>query len=248
MDQGTCRLCCLVRPLANSHILPEWGYGDIYDPRGHRGYALSADPGVRLGYVRKGIREPLLCLVCEGKLSRYEHYARHLLTDPTRLVVPPVGQHVPDQAEYRRFKLFQLSILWRAHVATDRLFRTVDLGPHAERLRQMLYAEQPGAPTEYPCVLGAMYLGADRCRDLILGVIQYHHGGHHRYVFTYAGFIWTFLVSNHAGRHPLAGAALQADGTFITFAFDMLRSEGFKRFSAELVAANRQKLDRMYPP
>src|SRR5207237_9257310 len=58
MNEGTCALCLRHQPLARSHILPEWGYGDIYDPRHHRGHALSAGPGARVGHVKKGIREP----------------------------------------------------------------------------------------------------------------------------------------------------------------------------------------------
>src|SRR5262249_23309420 len=119
---------------------------------------------------------------------------------------------------------------------------------HAEQLRKMLDTDDPGRPDEYPCVVAAMYLGTDHHRDVILGVIQHRRSAHHEYVFTYAGFIWTFIVSSHAGRHPMTGAALQCDGSFEMFAFDLLKSEGFKRFATELVDANRDKMDRLYPP
>src|SRR5439155_233013 len=58
--------------------------------------------------------------------------------------------------DYRRFKLFHLSIAWRTGVAAGDDYAPIDLGDHQEPLRQMLLAGDPGRPTDYPvfaCVL-----------------------------------------------------------------------------------------------
>ena len=50
-------------------------------------------------------------------------------------------------------KLFLMSLLWRAGVAKGDFFRCVKLGPHQERLREMLHAEDPSEPDEYGCLI-----------------------------------------------------------------------------------------------
>src|SRR5262245_27899960 len=125
-----CRLCRQLSVLQNSHVLPEWGYGPLYDNK-HRMIALRAG-GYRAAsadYMQKGIRERLFCKRCETRLSRYEKYARDLLIGRKGLVLPPSRGQVVNRADYKPFKLFQLSLLWRAHVSKHQLFAAVDLGP-----------------------------------------------------------------------------------------------------------------------
>ena len=87
----------------------------------------------------------MLCQSCETKLSKWETYARGLLTGGTLLQYRREGTITwVEGIDYSRFKLFQLSILWRAGVTTREFFSKVTLGPHAERLREMLLAEDPG--------------------------------------------------------------------------------------------------------
>ena len=94
-----------------------------------------------------------LCKECEGKFSRYETYASNNLLNLT-LPLPKSEAdllntvHVGD---YVKLKLFLLSLLWRVGIARHDFFSCVDLGPHADRLREMLHAEDPGEPDEYGC-------------------------------------------------------------------------------------------------
>jgi hypothetical protein len=60
-------------------------------------------------------------------------------------------------ADYKKMKLFQLSILWRAAEATGEFFSAVILPTHhRERLRQMLLTENPGADHEYFCTMARL--------------------------------------------------------------------------------------------
>ena len=59
-----CALCGSdLRPLRNSHIIPEFMYKAIYDDK-HRHYLLSSLSGDADSGIQKGFREPLLCEVC----------------------------------------------------------------------------------------------------------------------------------------------------------------------------------------
>src|SRR6267154_734119 len=89
------------------------------------------------GYWEKvsGIKEYLLCAACEARFSRYENYFRDFFygNSPPPLKKLSVGMPFdlsafidldPDilgaklvKVDYAQFKLFVLSLLWRASVA-----------------------------------------------------------------------------------------------------------------------------------
>ena len=148
-----CKLCLQQKQLCNSHIIPEFFYKPLYDHL-HRFVALAEDPAQNNRFHQKGIQEKSLCVDCEALLCKYEKYAKEVLYD---------GLHArhDDQPEafvfqnlnYDQFKLFELSILWRAGISSLPDFDEVTLGPHAERIRSMLLNEKPGESYQYGCAM-----------------------------------------------------------------------------------------------
>ena len=53
------------------------------------------------------------------------------------------------KVEYEPFKLFHLSVLFRASVSTLPTFADVSLGPHEERLRNLLLARRAGPEDQF---------------------------------------------------------------------------------------------------
>jgi len=101
-----CALCRREEPLQNSHIIPEFVYKHHYDEK-HR--ALLFDrPDAPSKILQKGVREPLLCKQCEGRVQRFEDYfARYWYQDhplPNVVTTPTITLTGID---YRRFKLFK---------------------------------------------------------------------------------------------------------------------------------------------
>src|SRR5205807_8245068 len=134
-----------------SHIIPEFLHKDTYG-EGHAALSVRADlPYVRR--LRKGLRERLLCDGCEGVIKRYEDYFARTWYGQGVLpqFAPEHGEAVvTDGLDYAAFKLFHLSILWRASVATREEFRDVKLGPqHEDAIRRMLLAGDPGPADRY---------------------------------------------------------------------------------------------------
>ena len=81
---------------------------------------------------RKGLRERLLCDECEGRLSRYETYFAGVWYGESGLpaVIPEEATAVAkSDLDSVLFKLFHLSILWRASVATINDFAGVKFRP-----------------------------------------------------------------------------------------------------------------------
>src|SRR3546814_3673721 len=93
----------------------------MYDEK-HRYNVLSLAPERRVRIEQKGVREQLLCRDCEQKFSKLERYASLVLQggapgmDGQRngSIVSVTG------IDYAQFKLFLLSLLWRAGVAKGR--------------------------------------------------------------------------------------------------------------------------------
>lgn len=208
---------------------------------------VGGDQPASADYMQKGIRERPLCKTCETRLSRYGKYARDLLMTPERLVLPPPRGQVVNQADYKPFKLFQLSLLWRAHLSKHQLFVEVDLGPrHAERVRTMLDTENPGAAADYPCFLSVLYFGGEQHAGMML---QAHSGrteGQRTYRLIFAGFHWMFVVSSHARYHRMASTlALQPNGQFHLHGFEGRDAEGLLAHVRSLMSLNPRNVERL---
>ena len=115
-----CVLCRQEAPLLKSHIVPEFLYRPHYDEN-HR--ALLFDKrDAPYTMVQKGIRERLLCAECEARLQVFEDYlARFWFKQRPLPAVIASSEVVLTGIDYAQFKLFLLSIVWRASVAGPHL-------------------------------------------------------------------------------------------------------------------------------
>lgn len=148
-----CYLCLKDKELRNSHVIPEFVYKELYGSK-HKFHVLSTLKNRPRPMEQKGIREKLLCNECEGKLLLWEKYAREILLGGAGVTVQRDGELlILSGLDYDKFKLFQLSILWRASVSTHPMFSKVNLGPHEERIRKFVDSKNPGRYTDYPCVI-----------------------------------------------------------------------------------------------
>jgi hypothetical protein len=93
----------------------------------------------------------LLCDTCEQRIGRLERsfsqawYHRGLIPK----TAPPDFLDVHG-LDYSQFKLFHLSLLWRAGVASTRPFGQVRLGPYEEPLRRSILDVNVPPAHEYP--------------------------------------------------------------------------------------------------
>src|SRR5262245_20501849 len=137
-NEGQCRLCLTEGSLCDSHIYSKFLYNALYDEK-HRVYGVRPFLDSENAVLQQGLREHMLCATCEQHLSRYEGYAAKVLRNLPELGSKPPGAVVRVLGiDYTKFKLFQLSLLWRAGVTRQMSFREVNLGPHEERLRRMV--------------------------------------------------------------------------------------------------------------
>lgn len=190
---GICHLCGHQASLSNSHAFPEFFYEGTYDEE-HRFISVTSHPLHRPRPMQKGLREHLLCAVCEAKLSKHETYAASLLREVDQKPETPSGRVVIEAPNLESLRLFGLSLLWRAHIARGYMFRDVKLGPHALRIREMLMHEDPQDPHVYPFTF-AKIVGLDTHGQMIIAPRKTRYNGHVVYHFMARGFEWVFMVA-----------------------------------------------------
>lgn len=108
----------------------------------------------------------LLCNDCDNKFlgDYYENYASRAIYGG---VLPaeecPTFESFRNQhgmefikcskLNYHKFKLFLLSILWRASISKRPFFNEINLKEHEEMIRQMLLSKNAGEVSRYPIVV-----------------------------------------------------------------------------------------------
>lgn len=207
-----CKLCLQEKELVNSHIIPEFLYKTLYDEK-HKFHEISTGENVKNRQHQKGIREKLLCKECEQHFSKNERYASLILNGGYELLAvpePPVVHF--KNIEYTKFKLFALSILWRAAVASHQAFRRVQLGRHENLLRELLLSELPGPQAQYPFVLMPLMHEGDVVESLIVPPEKTKVGDQHAYVFVFGGMTWVYIISSHPPPRSVVDASISESG------------------------------------
>lgn len=197
---AVCALCKTNGELRNSHIIPEFFYKLVYDPSPRRFRVVSAIASEPERYVQKGLRERLLCSVCEQKIGRLENYAKKTFVDGKGLQITQQNAAVVlSNLDYKLFKLFLLSLLWRMSVSKLDFFREVRLGLYEEKIRLALVNDDPLLPLQYACQMIVVLVGGKTCTDWIVEPTVARVGGRHVYSLVITGILFNFYV----GRQPL---------------------------------------------
>ena len=89
--------------------------------------------------VQQGLWERLFCSDCEQFFNGLDHPFFRFWTSPGRFpaVVSQPFLRVRG-VDYENTRKFLLSVLWRAHVASSEALSAVELGPHADWIRNVL--------------------------------------------------------------------------------------------------------------
>jgi hypothetical protein len=209
-----CRLCKTDKQLRNSHIVPEFLHDDLYNEK----HQLSGINGVgtqNRQILQKGIREPLLCEDCEQHIN--EHYEKPFREQwlqksplPTVLAVHHIHW---GNFDYSSFKLFHLSVIFRASVSSLATYQAVSLGPHEERIRNMILSRNPGLPWQYPMFGRVVVQPETRSPFLMVSAPELlSFKGHRCYGMMYGGVYWCFCISSHRNL-DLERIGLQPNGS-----------------------------------
>lgn len=138
-----------------AHIIPECFFRSTKEKdQGAR--LLSIKKGVHPKRAPKGVYdEGILCADCEKRFSLCDDYGQKvLLTEELRRTPlydngrKKIG-YLIHGIDYSLFKLFFLSVLWRAAVSSHQFFGNINLGPHFKILDNLVRSSSPGSPDDF---------------------------------------------------------------------------------------------------
>lgn len=201
-----CKLCLQDKPLLKkSHITSNFLYKELRDENNSfRRVDLQKVTGKK---IQTGFFEPnILCKDCDNvRLGDLEGYASKILYGGAK-GMNLRHERTPDGAEwmlcdgvdYKKFKLFLLSLIWRFSISKDEFYRFVNLGEHEEIIRQMILKYDAGSVLDYPCTIMAYKHHKDLPSQIISQPTQHRgSGGGICYSMIMNGFIYTFYISKN---------------------------------------------------
>ncbi len=237
-----CKLCRQEKKLLNSHIIPEFFYKYTYSSSHKISVVSTGKISKEFLNLQKGLKERLLCADCEQLLSPWEKYVREAIFGGTPLKGMSDNRLIKIEGlDYRTFKLFGLSLIWRASVSTNRFFENIDLGSHEEVIRKKLLQNEPGEENEYAIVLSAVKLENAPIKDLVMRPEELSDGGFTYLRFFLGSFIWLFVISKDASAFRLNDFYLKRNGTILIPKKDAEKTELFQEFSKRIFSQGEIK-------
>jgi len=115
--------------------------------------------GVYTQRIPKGIYDKeILCADCDGIFSPWENHAHKVLIQnfSEEIAISWNGQKIAyniTDFDYKLFKLFFISLLWRASISKNIFYHRISVGPFEQNLKDMILADDPGPPQTFAVTL-----------------------------------------------------------------------------------------------
>lgn len=222
--EALCRLCNTRSELLRSHVIPEFLFRPLYDYK-HR-YSILSTGVEAQRFAQRGLSEKLLCFVWEQRLSQYEKYAAEVMTGRLCHRFLRQGSRLAIKGlDYHKFKLFLMSVLWRASVSKLEFFRLVSLGSREQILRELLLVDNPGLPEEFGCVVVFAHDGGEDITDTMFNPEPMRWAGRRMHTFFFGGASWLFHCDQRQPPVHLQKFFLQTNGTLLAMHGDFSEAQ-----------------------
>ncbi|MDD5016083.1 MAG: hypothetical protein PHW73_13485, partial [Atribacterota bacterium] len=166
----------------------------------------------------------ILCQDCDNKiLGNLETYGSQVLFGGNIKGIATKNFKKPDGLEfmqisgldYKKFKLFLLSLLWKSHISSRPFFKRVDLGSYGEKIRHMILTGNPGKVGDFPCIVTS-YRKSTLPKEIIAEprkikldhFFNYSYG----YPFLIDGFLYIFKIIENDQTDWILEAAINENG------------------------------------
>ena len=234
MKIGQCKLCDQEAELQKSHMVCRFLVRYITGKKAGKNTIREHAPDGSIKTIPAGERwqhanniiKYAFCKECEAKFSKLEEYVCELFYTKSSFKrekkdtyvaivkdLPAKWGKIVDvrcvQADYKKLKLFQISLLWRWALAN---YPRIDLGRHFEKLKTILTKVKDikdlttDLPNEfeYPCtminLLPSQVEGEIREERLFTHFKYNKIDGTRVYDFAAGGYAWMFSVSSHRSQ------------------------------------------------
>lgn len=171
-----CKFCLQDKKLIDAHIIPRCFFEAMRDRRDNQPFQLLSNTQnehlqkLWIGSYDKNI----LCEECEKVFQKWDNYACKILLSNIHngdYILDSNGGKVGyklENIDYKKLKLFFLSVLWRASVSKRKEFKKVNTSRLFEnRLKIMIKNSDPGSTNDFLVVIRRFidYLGINFLMD-----------------------------------------------------------------------------------
>ena len=213
-----CKLCGLEKKvIGRSHIIPDFLYkqSGLYDEKHRIRYfsVQSLIDGKKPSLPQSGVHEGgILCAECDNVRlgTNLEDYAKKAIYGGANLKAEEQVQcanFYNDEGEmfaictninYTKYKLFLLSILWRASISKKSFFKEINIGEHEEILRKMIFENDAKQYFDYPIFVTTSAMDEQFEPDIILQPTQLAGSdGMQTCYFIIGGFMYMFKLGSY---------------------------------------------------
>jgi len=155
-----CKFCHKEVPkLVDAHIISR-SFFKVTRGKGKHSVLLTVDEK-KLGkkFKQAGVsNKTILCEQCERLFTPYGQHGFEAVVEMLkskqefRDAFGNSYAYIATKADYNLFKLFILSVLWRASVSKIESYECIKLGIHEERIQEMLANNNSGGENDYPII------------------------------------------------------------------------------------------------
>jgi len=205
-----CKLCLKERDLIKkSHIIPRFINKLLLTGDENQFYVIHKIPEKGINKHRlvydSCYESDLLCIECDNLIGKLETYAANVLANknlPYSLALNITHLYLPNgkffqicNVDYTKFKLFCLSLVWRASIAHGDFFKDVNLGKkHEEIIRQMILNNDAKGVNDYPIEFATFnQQGSERVK-LIAPPRKIKDGYNTFYRFSFVGLLFIIHI------------------------------------------------------
>jgi hypothetical protein len=229
---SVCKLCGTNAKLVDSHVIPKCLYGELMDENGYVSKMISDKKDIYPKRLPIGIYDnEMVCQACENIFAEWDYYACNFFNKSKGepFLNPSTGKimaYIYNDVDYKKLKLFFISLLWRAHTTKHPFFGRVVLGPFEEDLKRKILAGDPGEPDEYSFLLVRFNHElaeaiSNPFREKYKGV----NGGINGYRIYFSMHAAYIKVDKRPFEYPLSDAILRPNMPYFILARDFLTSE-----------------------
>ena len=145
---------------------------------------------------------------------------------------------------YTKWRLFGLSMLWRASVSSVRPFVDADLGEHENALRDALRKDDPGPRWFFPFLNYLVVLDRRVCKEIVAGPRETKWDGILAYEMIIGGVGWIFLIDDNLRNDIVEGGTIDPQGNLLMRVTHPFHELEWLRHSMEEVFGIRGDGDR----
>jgi len=231
---GLCKFCREDRPFIRAHIIPAAFHRDLQGGSDRPPIILGTSPQWFPKRNPGGLYdETMLCGSCEARFGPWDQYGAQCLLqnfETDQRPISPTDTSLGYQMvtwDERRLRMFAISLLWRAAVTTNEIFRRAKLGPHEGRVRERIVQADPGDPADL-AVFFCKWTASPGREPLTLTQISpytYKLDGVNVTRFFLGGFVIYIKVDRRKLGSPLDGITLSPGRPVYAIARDLESSK-----------------------